>query len=149
MSRYGPSPPMGSYVLTDLEHRMFPEIVLRGAGVLLSFSGLRFTIGSWILNPQTFEFLAVMLTLGGVRTLVITIYRPDGRNNAFYGEFESLQEMISIYNCNFIILGDVNIHLVVATDPASKKFSSIVDSFGLKQMVETATHRVGQDRPAV
>ena len=40
--------PMGSYVLTSLEHRMFPGIVLRGAGALLSFSDLRFTIGSWI-----------------------------------------------------------------------------------------------------
>ena len=45
--------------------------------------------------------------------------------------------MIAVYNCNFIILGDVNIHLDVNTDPASKKFSSIVDSFGLRQMVET------------
>ena len=87
--------------------------------------------------------IAVMLTSGGVRTLVVTIYRPDGRNNAFYGEFESLLEMIVVYNCNFVILGDVNVHLDVTTDPASKKFSSIVDSFGLRQMVETATHQAG------
>ena len=79
-----------------------------------------------------------MLTLGGVRTLVVTIYRLDGRNNAFYGEFESLLELIVVYNCNFIILGDVNIHLDVATDPSTRRFSSTI---GLSQMVETSTHR--------
>ena len=88
---YGPSPPMGLYVMTDLEHRMFPEIVLRGAGgVALVFrAAFHYRKLDFDLNPQTFEFLAVMLTLGGIRTLVVTIYRPDGRNNAFYGKFES------------------------------------------------------------
>ena len=49
----------------------------------------------------------------------------------------SLLEMIVVYNCNFIILGDVNINLDVAPDLSTKKFSSNVDSFGLSQMVET------------
>ena len=49
--------------------------------------------------------------------------------------------MIVVHNCNFIILGNVNIHLDVATDPSTKKFSSIVDSFSLLQMIETPTHR--------
>ena len=116
----------------------------RGGGVALVFrAAFHYRKLDFDLNPQTFEFLAVMLTLGSVRTLVVTVYRPDGRNNAFYGEFESLLEMIAVYNCNFIILGDVNIHLDVNTDPASKKFSSIVDSFGFRQMVETATYRAG------
>ena len=143
--RYGPSPPTGSCVLTGLEHRTFPgDRLVRGGGVALVFrAAFHYRKLDFDLNPRTFEFLAVMLTLGGVRTLVVTIYRPDGRNNAFYGEFESLLEMIAVFNCNFIILGDVNIHLDVTTDPATKKFSSIVDSFGLRQMVETATHRAG------
>ena len=51
--------------------------------------------------------------------------------------------MIVVYNYNFIILGDVNIHLGVAMDHSAKKFSSTVDSFGLSQMVETPTHRAG------
>ena len=116
----------------------------RGGGVALVFRDtFQYRKLDFDLDPRTFEFLAVMLTLGGVRTLVVTIYRPDGRNNAFYGEFESLLEMIVVYNCNFIILGDVNIHLDVATDPSAKKFSSTVDSFGLSQMVESPTHRAG------
>ena len=114
----------------------------RGGGVALVFrDSFQYRKLDLDLDPRTFEFLAVMLTSGGVRTLVVTIYRPDGRNNAFYGEFESLLEMIVVYNCNFVILGDVNVHLDVTTDPATKKFSSTVDSFGLRQMVETATHR--------
>ena len=95
------------------------------------------------LKPRTFEFLAVMLTLGGTQTVVVTIYRPDGKNNAFHGEFECLLEMIVVYNCGIVIMGDINIHLDVITDPATVKFTTEVNSFGLKQMVESPTHRAG------
>ena len=89
----------------------FRKSSCEGQGVALVFRAVfHYRKLDFDLNPQTFEFLAVMLTLGVVRTLVVTIYCPDGRNNAFNGEFESLLEMIAVYNCNFIILGDVNIH---------------------------------------
>jgi hypothetical protein len=49
--------------------------------------------------------------------------------------------MIVVYNCGIVILGDINIHLDVITDPATVKFTTEVNSFGLKQMVELPTHR--------
>ena len=116
----------------------------RGGGVALVFRNVfHYRKRDFDFKLKTFEFLAVMLTLGGTRTVVVTIYRPDGKNNAFHSEFERLLEMIIVYNCGIVILGDINIHLDVITDPATVKFTTEVNSFGLKQMVESPTHRAG------
>ena len=75
----------------------------RGGGVALVFRNVfHYRKLEFDLKPKTFEFLAVMLTLGGTRTVVVTIYRPDGKNNAFHSEFERLLEMIVVYNCGLL-----------------------------------------------
>ena len=51
--------------------------------------------------------------------------------------------MIVVYNCGYVILGDININLDVITDPATMKFTSEMNSLGLKQMIDLPSHRHG------
>ena len=85
-------------------------------------------------NPRTFEFLAVSLTLNRVRTIVVSIYRPDGKSRSFCDELSRLLELIIVFNCNILLLGDVNIHLDAADLPDAVGFNTIMDCFGLSRV---------------
>ena len=80
-----------------------------------------------------------------VRTMVLTIYRPDGKSRAFCDELSNLLELIIVMNCNILLLGDVNIHLDAADLPDAAGFSSILDCFGLSRVnaADEPTHRAG------
>ena len=60
----------------------------------------------------------------------------------FLEEFPELLELYTILNEDFIIAGDINIH--VETDESSTvKFQEIIDMFDLKQHVTGSTHIKG------
>src|SRR5260221_210 len=116
-----------------------------GGGIaLIVRDGFRCNILNFDFKARTYEFLAVMLTHNGVRTAVVTVYRPNNKDSAvFYDEFTRLLEFVVVLNCNILLLGDINIHIDVVNDAARAKFISILDCFGLQQLIEQSTHRAG------
>ena len=92
----------------------------------------------------SFEHVIVKLQCTRKQTLLfIAIYRLQYVPiTVFYDEFPELLEMYTVSNDNFVIAGDINIH--VETDEApSRKFHEIIDIFDLKQHVSGPTHIKG------
>jgi len=65
------------------------------------------------------EVLAVYLHGARRNVLVVVLYRSGSVaiSNAFFGDLADVLERAMAYSCPFILLGDVNIHLDVLTNP--------------------------------
>ena len=97
------------------------------------------------IDYNTFEFVSAYVTGSGLTILVIVIYRPGSAavSDKFYDEFSDLLERASTYASSLIIIGDLNIHLDIASDSATIKFLDVLDQHSLVQHVTGATHRAG------
>ena len=81
-------------------------------------------------------------------TRMLVIYRSllsaDGTTiNFFLSEFSNLLEQIIADPKPIIIFGDFNLHVDLPNDVAALKFLDLLETFGLKQHVNVATHRCG------
>src|SRR5207244_13415902 len=83
-------------------------------------------------------------TIASSSYIILTIYRPPASNiGLFLSEFSSLLEDIISSPSELIITGDFNIHVDDATCHTATSFLSILDSFGLSQLVDFPTHISG------
>lgn len=91
------------------------------------------------------EALAVYVHGARRNALIIILYWPGSTavTNAFFDDFSDILERTSTFGCPVILLGDINIHLDIVTDPDAVKFSTILDSHSLTQHISSATHRRG------
>ena len=96
-------------------------------------------------KPRSFEYVPVMLTISGIRTIVITIYRPGSMqvNENFWTDFNRLMELLIVHNCNIVVLGDINLHLDDHGNAHAKKFIDLLDGYDLVQNVLSPTHTAG------
>lgn len=120
------------------------ELVNHGGVCLFYHNSLHAKRISFV-DYETFEFVAVYITGSSLTVLMIVVYRPGSKatSSLFFEEFSDLLERSSVYASSLIIIGDLNIHLDIATDPSTVKFRDILDSQGLVQHVAGATHRAG------
>ena len=97
------------------------------------------------IKAKSFEFISVMLTLKGVKTIAVAVYRPGSErmSDQFLEEFSLMLEELIVYSCHILIVGDVNIHLDTVDDNWTMKFNTIMDCFGLVQNISTPTHKAG------
>ena len=93
---------------------------------------------------QSFEHTVTKMACSKNRKLVlISLYRLQHIHVAtFLEEFEELLEMHTTHNDDFIICGDINIH-VETNEPPSMKFHDLMDCFDLKQHIVGPTHIKG------
>src|SRR5207244_996394 len=83
-------------------------------------------------------------TIASSSYIILTIYRPPASNiGLFLSEFSSLLEDIISSPSELIITGDFNIHVDDATCHFATSFLSILDSFGLSQLVNFPIHISG------
>lgn len=99
---------------------------------------------------HSFEHNVVKIPLEGKQTMIlITVYRLQFVAIAeFLEEFEELLEKFTVLYENFIIVGDVNIHMESDESPA-RKFKELLDLFELEQHVTESTHIKGHTIDAV
>ena len=93
---------------------------------------------------HSFEHNIVKLPLENKKSMIlITVYRLQFVPIAeFFEEFEELLEKYTVLYEDFVIVGDVNVH--VETDEcASKKFKNLIDQYDLVQHVLEPTHIMG------
>jgi hypothetical protein len=96
---------------------------------------------SWIVRLP--EVLAVLLHGARRNVLVVILHWPEKANNAFFDDLDDVLEQTSTYGHPVVIMGDINIHLDVVSDPHSVRFQTKLDSCGLFQNVSSATHKGG------
>jgi len=64
-------------------------------------------------------------------------------SNAFFDDFDDVLENVSTFACPAILMGDVNLHLDIETDPNTVKFNTTIEKHGLQQHVTSCTQRAG------
>ena len=80
---------------------------------------------------------------------LVAIYRPPPSQTnkltvtAFFREFSTLLEVLSIDPARLILVGDFNFHLDVDSDHNANIMKDMLESAGLQQHVTGATHRRG------
>ena len=67
--------------------------------------------------------------------MIIIISYQQSVSSAFFDEFAHLLENSVTYAASLVIVGDINVHCDVPDDPATVKFNSLLDAFGLLQHV--------------
>lgn len=95
---------------------------------------------------SSFEHQVVTLSVKSRRFTLVTIYRlkfSGLKFSTFLSEFQCLLENVSLIASNLLVLGDFNIHMNKKDCQQTKSFSQLIDSFGLTQHVNQATHRSG------
>ena len=76
--------------------------------------------------------------------MLFTIYRPPNTSHpAFISELSSLLEDLASSNSEVFITGDFNIHVDILSDPFSKSFSNLLETFDLKLHITFPTHNSG------
>jgi exonuclease III len=102
----------------------------RGGGIALIFKNVfksrRLDLD---FKGNSFEHLTVMLTVHGKQIIFATIYRPGSEpvRNIFFADFSRYMELLAVYNCHVVVLGDINIHLDILGDDHTVKFNNILD----------------------
>ena len=99
---------------------------------------------------HSFEHNFVKIPLENKQIMImITVYRlrfvPVGE---FIEEFEELLEKYTVLYDDFVIVGDVNIHMETE-ESSAKKFKELLDLFDLEQHVMESTHIKGHIIDAV
>ena len=93
---------------------------------------------------HSFECNVVKIPLMNKKSmLLISVYRLQYVPvSDFIKEFSELLEQYAVLNEDFVIAGDINIH-VETEDSPSRKFEELINLFNLKQHVVGPTHIMG------
>ena len=95
---------------------------------------------------KQFESMSVMLNFRNTSFCLTVIYRPPPtrRNNlrlkCFWKDWTELLRLHACSNSDFLIVGDVNLHLDVLDNPNTQKLNNLLEEFNLQQHIQEQTH---------
>src|SRR2546425_7877856 len=93
---------------------------------------------------SSFESLCVRLTIASTSFTLLVIYHPTCSNfTLFQAEFSTLLEDLISSLSELIITGDFNLHVDDPNSSFGSSFLSLLDIFGLSQLVPFPTHTAG------
>ena len=114
-----------------------------GGGVALIYRSTVELIKVHITQFQSFEAVSAKLKMINKTVVLCTcIYRPPGPLCSFLTEFEDFLSYVFEKFEHSVICGDVNMHLD-KTSAIINDWNTTLSSFGLQQLVTTATHKKG------
>ena len=126
-----------------------PRVQQRGGGVcLLVHQGLEVKLNDTH-NFRSFEYMDSTIFHRPSSLRLFTIYRPPPSTKnkltakLFFEEFSTLLETVIIYQGHVLMTGDFNFHVNVPTNRDAAAFLDLLDSSGLQQHAQKATHRCG------
>ena len=134
-----------------IEHDARPDGRL-GGGVALIFSD---SVSAKIQKCHThrkfkqFESMSVLITFRNASFCLTVVYRPSpSKKNklklkCFWKDWTDLLTIHTESNSDFVIVGDLNLHLNIATNTSTIKFNGILDEFNLTQHIQEQTHVCG------
>jgi len=106
------------------------------AGVLLTMLDLG-------LKPDSFELLCVRVASGSSSCVIVLIYRTGPVMSTFFADLSDVLDRAVTYIDPVFLIGDFNIRLDRADDPASRQFTDVLTAHGLLCRVTTPTHDRG------
>jgi hypothetical protein len=134
------------------DHTLYhqPRKARGGGGVCVIIKkGFSVTVHD-ISDFKSFDLLDMTIVSGSTAMRLFTIYRPQysSRRNKmttpmFLTEFSTLLESVVLISTPVALVGDFNIHVNDETDTDARAFLEVLESAGLKQLVDFPTHRLG------
>lgn len=114
-----------------------------GGGVAVIYKASLKLVRVFHNQSELFESISVKVKLqDGTSVLTSCLYRPPGSMRHFLSDFEEFIADIFTRFEKIIICGDLNIHLDKIS-AHSTEFQNIISSYGLNQLVASATHKAG------
>ena len=131
----------------NMIHQMRPQYSdkCRGGGVAMIFNSQYMNI-TQVFEKTGESFEAVMGKFrdsSGDSVLCACIYRPGVLTDVFFTEFDEFIGTIFLKYRKFLICGDFNIHVDEQKSRNALKFSELLSSYGLNQLVNEPTHKQG------
>ena len=131
----------------NMIHQMRPQYSdkCRGGGVAMIFNSQYLNI-TQVFEKTGESFEAVMGKFrdsSGDSVLCVCIYRPGVLTDVFFSEFDEFIGTIFLKYRKFLICGDFNIHVDEQKSRNALKFSELLSSYGLNQLVNEPTHKQG------
>ncbi|KAH9639655.1 hypothetical protein HF086_009108 [Spodoptera exigua] len=115
----------------------------RGGGVAFYIRNIRNARVRPHPEHPTVEQLWLGLSINGRKVLVGTAYRPPWQDlEVFLDAMVTSVSALASYD-NLVLLGDLNVNLLDANSSKCKQLTSFFECMGIVQLVETATHFVG------
>ena len=94
-------------------------------------------------DPNTFDSLTTQINRGSRHINLLTVYRTGNLQSQFFSEFSDLLGRFVIKSPTLFVTVDFNIHLDKPDDRNCLAFRDLTSSFGLRLVVEGATHDCG------
>ena len=95
-------------------------------------------------HGNTFESVAAKFrNSSGENICCVCVYRPGILNDTFFDELDEFIGGLFVKFSSLLFCGDLNIHLDLINDRNTVKFSELISSYGLTQLVNQPTHVLG------
>ena len=97
-------------------------------------------------NFKQFEFMSVMVNFRNACFCLTVVYRPppSRKNNlklkCFWKDWSDLLMLHINSNFEFVIVGDLNLHIDLVNNTNTLKFQSLLEEFNLIQHIQEKTH---------
>ena len=97
----------------------------------------------------SFEVIRLSITLTSGNINFFGLYRhASSRNNqltdtCFFSEFSFLSDICNTLSSSSIIIGDLNVHFDIATNPLLLKINSLLNRYSFYQAVTVPTYKLG------
>jgi hypothetical protein len=127
-----------------LIHKIRKSDKTRGGGVALIYRDNLNLTQVFIKHGETFESVSAKFRDKDGETVCCScVYRPGVLGELFFSEFDEFLGTIFLKFTRIIICGDLNIHLDSVKSRNCIKFTELLSSYGLQQLVSTPTHKLG------
>ena len=122
----------------------FPRCDSRGGGVGVILSKNFKNVKAFKRTKNRFECIEVHATHLGTKFVFVVVYRPpNGSVQDFISEFEKQVLELEKLEKKVIYLGDFNIHMDDVNNNDTKKMSTFLKAFSLKNHTPSPTHKMG------
>ena len=122
----------------------FPRCDRRGGGVGIILSKNFKNVKAFKRTKNQFECIEVHATHLGTKFVFVVVYRPpNGSIQDFISEFENQVLELEKLEKKVIYLGDFNIHMDDVNNNDTKKMSTFLKTFSLKNHTPSPTHKLG------
>jgi len=118
----------------------------RGGGVALLFRKPFTLLSTHSYKFASFETISATVKFSSCALHVVSVYRPPNTStyakpfSVFLSEFSAMLSSLTATKSDFVITGDLNIHVDQPLDPMTQQFNSLLSSCNATQHVSIATH---------
>ena len=118
----------------------------KGGGVAFLYRRTSKLLSSDVLDFSSFEAISATLGFDNEALHVVCVYRPPITSSyakpfsVFIDEFSTLLASLTASKSDFVIVGDLNIHLDIACDLQTQQFLNLLSSCNVVQHVNVPTH---------